>query len=112
MSPTHRVADVLDAKKKFGFSGIPVTEHGHMGETLVGLVTQRDVDFLKQEQYSTPLSEVGECWLGGRGGGCSLLFPVALLVELEEFFSGIQKREREHDGGGGRGRGGGRGDSS
>lgn len=58
MSPTHTVADVLDAKKRFGFSGIPVTENGHMGEKLVGLVTQRDVDFLIQEQYNTPLSEV------------------------------------------------------
>ncbi|XP_025107144.1 inosine-5'-monophosphate dehydrogenase 1b-like isoform X3 [Pomacea canaliculata] len=58
MSPTHTVADVLDAKKRFGFSGIPVTENGHMGEKLVGLVTQRDVDFLVQEQYNTPLSEV------------------------------------------------------
>ncbi|XP_070193531.1 inosine-5'-monophosphate dehydrogenase 1b-like isoform X1 [Littorina saxatilis] len=58
MSPKHRVADVMEAKKRFGFSGIPVTENGNMGEKLVGLVTQRDVDFLTQEQYTTPLSEV------------------------------------------------------
>ncbi|XP_076447523.1 inosine-5'-monophosphate dehydrogenase 1b-like isoform X1 [Babylonia areolata] len=58
MSPKHCVADVMEAKKRFGFSGIPVTESGHMGEKLVGLVTQRDVDFLTQEQYNTPLAEV------------------------------------------------------
>ncbi|KAL8585531.1 Inosine-5'-monophosphate dehydrogenase 1b [Nucella lapillus] len=58
MSPNHCVADVMEAKKRFGFSGIPVTKHGHMGEELVGLVAQRDVDFLTQEQYSTPLADV------------------------------------------------------
>lgn len=62
MSPMHRVTDVMEAKKRFGFSGIPITESGNMGEKLVGLVTQRDVDFLTQEQYNTPLSEV--CVLG------------------------------------------------
>ena len=74
MSPMHRVTDVMEAKKRFGFSGIPITESGNMGEKLVGLVTQRDVDFLTQEQYNTPLSEVcaGEVG-GGVGGECQVM---------------------------------------
>ncbi|KAK7499923.1 hypothetical protein BaRGS_00008771 [Batillaria attramentaria] len=58
MSPRHCIADVLEAKKRYGFSGIPITDNGHMGEKLVGLVTQRDVDFLTEDQYNTPLEDV------------------------------------------------------
>lgn len=58
MSPTHTVKDVITAKKKFGFSGIPITNSGHMGEKLVGLVTQRDIDFLTDDEMDTPISEV------------------------------------------------------
>ncbi|KAI0209982.1 Inosine-5'-monophosphate dehydrogenase 1b, partial [Lamellibrachia satsuma] len=58
MSPQHKVADIIEAKKKYGFSGIPITESGHMGGKLVGLVTQRDVDFLTKSEYNTPVSKV------------------------------------------------------
>lgn len=58
MSPTHTVRDVIAAKAEYGFSGIPITENGHMGEKLVGLVTQRDIDFLSSDAYKTPVSEV------------------------------------------------------
>ena len=58
MSPEHVVKDLVEAKKKYGFSGIPITEHGHMGEKLVGLVTQRDVDFLPAEEMKTQVKEV------------------------------------------------------
>ena len=58
MSPTHTVADVAGAKMQFGFSGIPVTETGEMGGRLVGLVTQRDVDFLTADEHSLYISEV------------------------------------------------------
>ena len=58
MAPENTVKDVMDAKKLYGFSGIPVTVKGHMGEKLVGLVTQRDIDFLTEEQFHTPISEV------------------------------------------------------
>lgn len=58
MSPGHTVADVADAKTMFGFSGIPVTDTGEMGGRLIGLVTQRDVDFLSVDEYSLLISEV------------------------------------------------------
>ena len=58
MSPENTVKDVMDAKKLYGFSGIPVTSKGHMGEKLVGLVAQRDIDFLTAEEFHTPISEV------------------------------------------------------
>lgn len=58
MSPTNVVADVQDAKKKYGFSGIPITANGQMGGKLLGLVTQRDIDFLGPDKNDIQLSEV------------------------------------------------------
>lgn len=58
MAPKHKVSDVISAKKNFGFSGIPVTEKGNMGDMLVGLVTQRDIDFLTEDEYSRTLEQV------------------------------------------------------
>ncbi|KAG1829517.1 IMP dehydrogenase/GMP reductase [Suillus variegatus] len=54
-SPNHTVADVLDIKARLGFCGIPITETGHLGAKLVGIVTSRDVQF---ESPQTLLSEV------------------------------------------------------
>jgi len=54
-SPTHLVEDVLDVKERLGFSGIPVTDSGSLGGALIGIVTNRDVQFAPP---STPLSEV------------------------------------------------------
>jgi IMP dehydrogenase len=58
MAPTQLVQEVIEAKKKYGFSGIPITENGQMGGKLLGLVTQRDFDFLPENQLHTPLSKV------------------------------------------------------
>lgn len=49
MSETQTVADVLDAKKKNGFTGYPITHNGKLGGRLVGIVTSRDIDFREQD---------------------------------------------------------------
>lgn len=53
MSPRNTVADVLDAKKKNGFTGYPVTSNGKLGEKLVGIVTSRDIDFREKDLQLT-----------------------------------------------------------
>jgi len=56
LSPSHIVSDVDVIKKRYGFSGVPITENGLMGGKLVGIVTNRDLDFVADR--ATPLSEV------------------------------------------------------
>ena len=68
MSPTKTVRDVIHAKQQFGFSGMPVTESGQMGGRLVGLITQRDVDFLSADQHAnTSVEEVRDAHLSSDG---------------------------------------------
>ncbi|NXU05155.1 IMDH1 dehydrogenase, partial [Buphagus erythrorhynchus] len=59
MSPAHTVGDVWDAKARLGFSGVPVTHSGRLGGRLEGIVTSRDIDFLRESDRATPLAEVG-----------------------------------------------------
>ncbi|KAI0915497.1 hypothetical protein AcV5_003700 [Taiwanofungus camphoratus] len=55
LSPSHRVEHVLDVKERLGFAGVPITDTGALGGKLLGIVTNRDVQF---RSPSTPLSEV------------------------------------------------------
>ena len=56
LSPRNSVIDVDTIKHEHGFSGIPITEDGTLGSKLVGIVTNRDIDFEKDR--ARPLSEV------------------------------------------------------
>ena len=56
LSPEHTIADVRAIKKQHGFSGIPITEDGTTRTKLVGMVTNRDIDF--EQDHSRKLKEV------------------------------------------------------
>eukprot|EP00397_Hematodinium_sp_SG-2012_P017176 GEMP01017552.1.p1 GENE.GEMP01017552.1~~GEMP01017552.1.p1 ORF type:complete len:519 (+),score=109.35 GEMP01017552.1:48-1604(+) len=47
LGPNNTVADVDAIKAKHGYSSIPVTENGQLGGVLVGIVTSRDIDMIK-----------------------------------------------------------------
>jgi IMP dehydrogenase len=49
LSPNHTIADLERIKEKHGFSGIPITEDGTTKTKLIGIVTNRDVDFEKDK---------------------------------------------------------------
>src|SRR5206468_8542952 len=56
LSPEHTIRDVDEIKARHGFSGIPITEDGTLQTRLVGIVTNRDLDFEKNR--SRKLREV------------------------------------------------------
>ena len=56
LCPDNTIADVLNFKERFGFAGIPITESGKIGSKLLGIVTNRDIDYV--EDRSTKLRDV------------------------------------------------------
>lgn len=56
LSPQHLIRHVDEIKHAHGFSGIPITEDGTLATRLVGIVTNRDIDFERDRER--PLSEV------------------------------------------------------
>lgn len=56
LSPEHRIADIDRIRQTEGFSGIPITEDGTLRTRIVGIVTNRDIDF--EPDRTKPLREV------------------------------------------------------
>src|ERR1041385_6598033 len=56
LSPEHTIRDVDEIKRNHGFSGIPITEDGTLETRLVGIVTNRDLDF--ERDRNRPLRDV------------------------------------------------------
>eukprot|EP00002_Diphylleia_rotans_P012244 TRINITY_DN2399_c0_g1_i1.p1 TRINITY_DN2399_c0_g1~~TRINITY_DN2399_c0_g1_i1.p1 ORF type:complete len:506 (-),score=127.29 TRINITY_DN2399_c0_g1_i1:224-1741(-) len=70
LKPTDRVSDVQRIKQQHGFCGIPITDTGLMGGKLLGIVTNRDIDFI--EDKSLLVSEVMTTDLVVGQEGCTL----------------------------------------
>jgi IMP dehydrogenase len=47
LSPQNRIYEIDMIKARYNFSGIPITENGQINSKLVGIVTNRDIDFEK-----------------------------------------------------------------
>jgi IMP dehydrogenase len=47
LSPEHLIADVDKLKEELGYSGFPITIDGKMGSKLVGILTNRDIDYIE-----------------------------------------------------------------
>jgi len=56
LGPDNTIADVNAIKARDGFSSIPITEDGTRATRLIGIVTNRDIEFRKD--LGTPLREV------------------------------------------------------
>jgi IMP dehydrogenase len=56
LSPENRIYEIDLIKARYNFSGIPITETGKLNSKLVGIVTNRDIDFEKDRNRK--LSEV------------------------------------------------------
>ncbi len=82
LSPDHTIADVDEIKRREGFSSIPITEDGTLRTRLVGLVTNRDIEF--EENRARPLKEVMTRDLITAPKGISLVEANRILKESKK----------------------------
>ena len=82
LSPDHKIKDVDEIKAKYGFSGIPITEDGTLKTKLIGIVTNRDIDFEKDREK--PLREVMSTDLITAPWGISLKEANQILKESKK----------------------------
>jgi IMP dehydrogenase len=56
MSPSQRVSEAVEVMRQRNISGLPITEDGKKGSRLVGILTNRDLRFLKD--HNRKISQV------------------------------------------------------
>eukprot|EP00916_Digyalum_oweni_P007129 GHVL01012090.1.p1 GENE.GHVL01012090.1~~GHVL01012090.1.p1 ORF type:complete len:500 (-),score=96.57 GHVL01012090.1:107-1606(-) len=64
LCPTNTIADIDSLKQSCGYSSVPITESGKVGGKLLGIVTSRDIDFIRDR--NTLLEDVmtRDCIIG------------------------------------------------
>ncbi|KAK7757950.1 inosine-5'-monophosphate dehydrogenase [Diatrype stigma] len=82
MSPNATVEDAKALKEKWGFGGFPVTESGKLGSKLLGIVTNRDLQF--EDDLSQPVSKVMETDLITAPDGVTLVEANKILAKSKK----------------------------
>ena len=82
LSPNHTIKDVENIKETHGFSGIPITEDGTLNTKLVGIVTKRDIDFVRDRNKK--LREVMTTHLVTAPVGISIAEGNKILMESKK----------------------------
>ncbi|KIM97789.1 hypothetical protein OIDMADRAFT_167965 [Oidiodendron maius Zn] len=76
------VGEVKALKEKWGFGGFPVTENGKLGSKLIGIVTNRDIQF--EEDFRQPVSAVMVTDLVTANHGTTLLEANKILSKSKK----------------------------
>ncbi|APA09277.1 conserved hypothetical protein [Sclerotinia sclerotiorum 1980 UF-70] len=82
LSPQATVAEVKALKEKWGFGGYPVTETGKLGSKLVGIVTNRDIQF--EDDDSATVASVMVTDLVTASYGTELVEANAILAKSKK----------------------------
>ncbi|KAN0093717.1 IMP dehydrogenase [Hyaloscypha variabilis] len=82
LSRNTTVGETKALKEKWGFGGFPVTETGKLGSKLIGIVTNRDIQF--EDDLSQPISAVMVTDLVTAAAGTTLLEANAILAKSKK----------------------------
>ncbi|PMD12266.1 IMP dehydrogenase [Hyaloscypha hepaticicola] len=82
LSRNTTVGEAKALKEKWGFGGFPVTETGKLGSKLIGIVTNRDIQF--EDDLSQPVSAVMVTDLITAAAGTTLLEANAILAKSKK----------------------------
>ena len=82
LGPANTIRDIDKVREKEGFSGIPITEDGTLHTPLVGIVTNRDIDF--EPNRDRPLREVMVTQVITAAEGISLTEANRILKESKK----------------------------
>lgn len=89
LSPEHTISDLDKIKEKHDFSGIPITEDGKFSSKLVGIVTNRDVDFEPNRNIKLGQVMTTELITGKQGISLKEANNILKIVKLESSPSSI-----------------------